>query len=102
MAFVTPIVAQGDLVRYMTTNDEGRSVPSTVYYVSDDTGSPVVTLFTKEGYTLYDKVKDVSEQNHSGLRGDLRRLSQYISFSQGSSLTKGGIASHAKSGRHCR
>lgn len=46
--------------RYMTTKDgERKSVTGTVYSADDD-NAPVVTLFTKDGCTLCDKVKDVS------------------------------------------
>ena len=44
--------------RYITNDDEERiSVTGTVY--SADNGAPIVTLFTKDGCTLCDKVKDV-------------------------------------------
>lgn len=46
----------------MTTNDDERiSVTGNVYTAADDS-APVVTLFTKNGCTLCDKVKDVSAQ----------------------------------------
>ena len=46
--------------RCMTTKDEEQrvSVSGTVYSCDDDS-APVVTLFTKDGCTLCDKVKDV-------------------------------------------
>lgn len=49
------------LSRFMTieSSDDRTSVSGTVYLASE--GDPVVTLFTKDGCTLCDKVKDVSE-----------------------------------------
>ena len=45
----------------MSTNDGERTSVTGTLYVSEDDDAPVVTLFTKEGCTLCDKVKDVSE-----------------------------------------
>lgn len=58
VGFVTsPRIAHG--MRFMTTNDDGEriSVSGTIY--SADGDAPVVTLYTKDGCTLCDKVKDV-------------------------------------------
>lgn len=55
-------VLSTESARYMTTNDDERiSVTGNVYTAADDS-APVVTLFTKNGCTLCDKVKDVSAQ----------------------------------------
>jgi thiol-disulfide isomerase/thioredoxin len=45
--------------RHMATNEEGRTSVTGTVYESDDANAPVITLFTKEGCTLCDKVKDV-------------------------------------------
>jgi thiol-disulfide isomerase/thioredoxin len=45
--------------RHMTTNEEGRTSVTGTVYESDDANTPVVTLFTKDGCSLCDKVKDV-------------------------------------------
>jgi glutaredoxin len=45
--------------RHMTTNEAGRTSVTGTVYESNNACTPVVTLFTKEGCTLCDKVKDI-------------------------------------------
>ena len=53
--------------RYMTNDDEEQiSVTGTVYSATDD-GAPIVTIFTKDGCTLCDKVKDVCKYEMQSL-----------------------------------
>jgi glutaredoxin len=61
--------------RRMTTNEEGRTISVTgTVYESDDASAPVVTLFTKKGCTLCDKVKDVLETLRTELPHTLKAV----------------------------